>query len=118
MPASSDVPQPTGQEPPRQCLSRWSVGSLVFLVLGTIFVFLFYWAPPRASEGDPAGVVGLFVIGSCFLGAWCCSLLGIIAGWVGVRRSPGKMRLAMVALVFNVALFFLAILSLILVLFR
>ncbi len=59
MPASSDVPQPTGQELPERSLSRWSIISLIFLALAIMFIFLFLWARPslHLTEGDPAGLV-------------------------------------------------------------
>jgi hypothetical protein len=77
-------------------------GSIVF---GDFFVFLALGFRPRGPVAGEAEGIGIFlVLGTCFLIAWLCTLLGTIAGWVGVRRSGSLVALAWASLAVNTVL--------------
>jgi hypothetical protein len=54
--------------------------------------------------GEAEGIGIFLVLGTCVLIAWLCTLLGTIAGWVGVRRSGSLVALAWAILALNAAL--------------
>jgi hypothetical protein len=87
-------------------LSRWSIVSLVLWALAIVFGFLFLWvrASLHVTEGDPAGLVITLVVIPCFFTACSWAVLGMVAGWVGLRRSHGQLALARTALLLNSAL--------------
>ncbi len=98
---SAVLSPPGAPESPEPSLSRWSIASLVFLGLAIIFFLLPHVALPRSTAG-PAEAAGLLIELIFFLLiAWSCTLAGAIAGWIGVRRSHGKMGFAWAGFVLN-----------------
>jgi hypothetical protein len=68
--------------------SRWSIASLLLLILGLAPAVYGAWFASQSSGSGPAeGAALTFVIALCALIALSCALLGSIFGWVGLRRS-------------------------------
>jgi hypothetical protein len=91
-------------------LSVWSLISLILFalaILGLLLPLIFRQDLAVLRADDPSTVAVVFLI-FVFLGAeFACTLLGVITGWVGVRRSRGYPELPWAGLALNSALLLL-----------
>jgi hypothetical protein len=89
--------------------SAWSVGSLAFFAMAILILLATVSLVLRQVGGDDpaAGAVLLFLVVVGLCAASICSLSGIVAGWLAVRRPRGGLEFAWAGLALNVALCFL-----------
>jgi hypothetical protein len=87
--------------------SLWSGVSLVLLALAiTCLLPLVY---PRHAAGPALAGAQIFATILLSIVAWCCTFLGAITGWVGIRRSSSDLGLPWAGLGLNSALCFAGI---------
>jgi hypothetical protein len=98
---------------PSRSLSVWSVISLVLLALPLFAPFLLVVFLQDLRAGGPAaGAVLAFILFVCLGAEFGCTLLGVITGWVGVRRSRGYPELPWAGLAIHSALLLLQLILL------
>jgi hypothetical protein len=78
---------------------------LALLVLAILFGIGTIWLTSSMPGSNPAAGAGrIFVAMVGFLVAGSCTVLGVVCGWIGVRRSSGDRRLPWAAFALNSAL--------------
>lgn len=81
-------------ETPRRSLSAWSVVALVLFALAVLAPVPLVVIWPQMSGWGPAeGAALAFLLFVCVGGALACAVLGVLTGWVGIRRSRGYAEL-------------------------
>jgi hypothetical protein len=115
MSTSAKSSQPDEAGGPSKSLSFWSVISLVLLALPLFApLLLLVFLQDLRAGGPAAGAVLAFLVFVCLGAAFGCALLGVITGWVGVRRSRGYPELPWASLAVHSALLVLQLILLIL----
>jgi hypothetical protein len=99
----------TSHRPDANRVSAWTVLSLVLLPLAIIFLFLPLAVLRGAVEGDPAGLENTMRLAGCWLGAGFCLFLGVISGWIGIRRYRGTSGMPWAAFALHSAIWILGI---------
>jgi hypothetical protein len=99
----------TSHRPEANGVSGWTVVSLVLLPLAIIFLFLPLAVLRGAVEGDPAGLENMGRLAGCWLGAGLCLLIGVISGWIGIRRYRGDSGMPWAAFSLHSAIWILGI---------
>jgi hypothetical protein len=108
---SVDSSEPIGAGGPLPSLSVWSVISLVLLALALCAPALLLVLLPHHPADDPAlGAEIALLVFVCLGALFGCTVLGVITGWVGVRRSRGYPELPWAGLALNSALLLLQLL--------
>jgi hypothetical protein len=73
---------------PLHAFSKYSIASLALSGLAIALTLVGVWFGKHSPGSGPAeGAAALFVVATCLIAAWFCTLLGAIFGWVGARRS-------------------------------
>jgi hypothetical protein len=90
MPSSVNSSQPVDADGSLRCLSAWSVISLVLFVPALFAPLLLLVSLPHHSASGPAeGAEVAFLLFVCLGAGFGSTVLGVLTGWVGVRRSRG-----------------------------
>lgn len=102
---SGPMNPPKRPEPEGPNRSQWSIASLALLVLAILFIVGTIGLMSSQRGANPAAAAGRIFVGivGCLV-AESCTVLGVISGWIGVRRSSSAMGLPRAALALNTAL--------------
>jgi hypothetical protein len=105
--ANSSVPVDANR--PLRSLSACSVISLVLFALAIIVLLLAFVFVPRRAVGPADGAALAFLLFVSLTAEFACTVLGVITGWVGIRRSRDYPELPWAGLALNSALLLLQI---------
>ena len=107
MSTSVNSPETVDAGRPNRSLSVWSVISLVFFALAAGVILLAIVLVPHRAVGPADAAALTFLVFVSLAAEFACTLLGVITGWVGVRRSHGYPTWSRAGLALNCALLLL-----------
>jgi hypothetical protein len=88
-------------------LSAWSIISLVLFALAILVMLAALVFMPHRATGPADAAALTLLLFVCLAGEFGCTVLGVITGWIGVRRSRGYPEWPWAGLALNSALLLL-----------